>query len=173
MTRNLGYTLGALLFGSALGYGVSVAVGAPGDLDGLRSGTDRGREQLILLLQQKEASLTRKESLISDRERAVRLAEEQVEKRIQELQTLREEIRGMLEGLDGEREERVARLVKMFEAMRPSQAAEILSVTEDAVALEVLERMNKTKAGKTLAAMEPKRAAYFAGRIGKAALAKP
>jgi flagellar motility protein MotE (MotC chaperone) len=79
----------------------------------------------------------------------------------------------MLTDLDGEREERVASLVKMFESMRPKQAAAILQVTDDEIALEVLERMNRGKAGKTLAAMEPKRAATLAERIGRAALTEP
>ena len=171
MTRNLSVKIGALLLGAVAGYGVSVALGAPDDLDaGLRSGTDRGKEQLVLLLQRKEESLNRREQTITAREADVRAAEEQVERRIQDLQSLREQIRTSLEELDGDREARVAGLVKMFESMRPNQAAAILTVTEDDIALEVLERMNRTKAGKALAKMEPKRAAYLAERIGKAAL---
>jgi flagellar motility protein MotE (MotC chaperone) len=171
MTRNLGVKIGALMLGAVAGYGVSVAIGAPEDFDaGLRSGTDRGKEQLVLLLQRKEESLNRREQTIGAREADVRAAEEQVERRIKELQELREQIRASLEDLDGDREERIVGLVKMFESMRPKQAAGILTVTEDDIALEVLERMNRTKAGKALAAMEPKRAAFLAERIGKAAL---
>ncbi len=171
MTRSLGMIMGAIALGAVAGYGVSVAMGAPEGLDaGLRAGTDRGKEQLVLLLQRKEESLNRRQQTITAREADVRAAEEQVERRIIELQELREQVRASLASLDGDRQERVNGLVKMFESMRPNQAADILTVTDNDIALEVLERMNRGKAGKTLAAMDPKRAAYLAERIGKAAL---
>ena len=54
----------------------------------------------------------------------------------------------------------------MFESMRPPYAAAILVKTEPNVAVEVLGRMNKSKAGKVMAAMAPDRAAWFADQIG-------
>jgi flagellar motility protein MotE (MotC chaperone) len=54
----------------------------------------------------------------------------------------------------------------MMESMRDKQAAAILDETEDLVALEVLMRMNVSKAGKALAKMAPARAAFFAEKLG-------
>jgi len=173
MARTSGWSLGMLLIGSLIGLGVS-ALGAPEDdlSESIRPTADRGREEVMALLSRKERSLERRESTLNAREADLRTAETQVADRLTELQGLRAEIRLLLVDLDEDREGRVVHLVKMFESMRPPQAADILSVTEDAVALEVLERMNRAKAGKTLAAMPPERAAYLAERIGDSALRK-
>ncbi|MBO87773.1 MAG: hypothetical protein CL927_20680, partial [Deltaproteobacteria bacterium] len=129
--------------------------------------------RLYQLLQRKDNALKRREDLLENEKQDLRTAEAALQSRLGELQKLRDQIREMLTELDGEREERVANLVKMFESMRPKQAAAILEVTDDEIALEVLERMNQGKAGKTLAAMDAQRASDLAERIGRAALAPP
>ena len=174
MNRTLPLIIGALLVGALGGYGVSVARGAPGEGPmSVRATADQGKDRLYALLMRKDAALKRREELVENEKQDLRTAEAALETRLLELQKLRDQIREMLTDLDGEREERVASLVKMFESMRPKQAAAILEVTDDEIALEVLERMNRGKAGKTLAAMEPKRAAALAERIGRAALSPP
>lgn len=176
MTRSFSVAVaGALILGALCGYGVSWAQGAPqdGSALGIRATADQGKERLYGLLMRKDAALKRREELVENEKQDLRTAEAELEKRLGELQALRDEIRLMLTDLDEDREERVVALVKMFESMRPKEAARILSVTEDAVALEVLERMKRDKAGKTLAKMDPKRAADLAERIGRAALEAP
>ncbi len=156
-----------------IGVGVS-ALGAPdgdpaNDLS-LRPSPDLGREEVMRLLARKEQSLRERESAVDKKEADLRAAQEEIEQRLAALQALRDDLRVQLGDLDAEREARITHLVKMFEAMRPKQAAGILEVTEDSVALEVLERMKKDKAGKVLAGMTPDRAAFFAEAIGDAAL---
>lgn len=168
----------ALLLGGAVGLGVS-SVGAQEQPMGLspeesvRPAPEAGREQVMALLVKKENDLQRREATLLAREQDLRAAEEQVSKRLAELGTLRDDIRGMLTGLDDERTARVAGLVKMFESMRAAQAAAILEKTDADIALAVLSRMNKGKAGKALAAMTPEKAAYFAERLGGPAMASP
>lgn len=174
MNRILPIAIGALLVGALGGYGVSVARGAADDGPlSVRATADQGKERLYALLMRKDAALKRREELVENEKQDLRAAEAALEARLLELQKLRDLIREMLTDLDGEREQRVAGLVKMFESMRPKQAAAILEVTDDEIALEVLERMNQGKAGKTLAAMDPERASELAERIGRAALTPP
>ncbi|MDP6934096.1 MAG: hypothetical protein QGG40_14320 [Myxococcota bacterium] len=129
-----------------------------------------GAQSVLDQLARKDRALQRREATLSSREADIRAAEEQVEKRLAELQTLRTEVRALLEDLDAEREARVAGLVKMFEGMRSNEAALILAVTEEGVALEVLMRMNRSKAGKALADMNPAQAARFTEVMGAEAL---
>jgi flagellar motility protein MotE (MotC chaperone) len=174
MKRSIPMAAVAVLIGALGGYGVSVAQGAPDDGPlSVRATADQGENKLFSLLIQKENALERREKLVANEEQDLRAAELALESRLLELQKLRDQIREMLTDLDGDREERVASLVKMFESMRPKQSAAILEVTDEEIALEVLERMNQGKAGKTLAAMEPTIAARLAERIGRAALTPP
>lgn len=160
----------------AIGAGVS-ALGAPEDEAtaeelALRPSPDRGREEVMRLLARKERNLIEREKLVDKKEADLRAAQVEVEQRIEELQSLRTELRGQLEELDEDREARITHLVKMLSASREKKSAAILEITEDSVALEVLERMKADKAGKILAAMTPERAAELTEAIGDAALRK-
>jgi flagellar motility protein MotE (MotC chaperone) len=118
------------------------------------------------LLEQKDRGLQRREATLEAREADLRAAEGEVQLRLDELKAVRGDIEGLLSQLDDEQKKRVTTLVKMMESMRDKQAAAILDQTEDVVALEVLMRMNVSKAGKALAKMAPARAAFFAEKLG-------
>ena len=179
MARWTRWSVGALTMGVMVGLGLS-AMGATDAGKGadearipeeeVRPSPERGREEIIALLSRKEQDLQRREATLLAREQDLRAAEEEVTKRLTEVQAVREEIRGMLTGLDDKRAAKVAGLVKMFESIKSQQAAQILLEQEPAIALEILSRMKKDKAGKALAAMPPKRAAWFADRLGGPAL---
>ena len=159
----------AAVLGVVVGLGLS-AIAAP-DSDSLlnedlRPSPELGRERVMVLLERQKLSLERREATLATREADLRAAEEQVELRLEELQELRDEIRGLLIELDEDREARVSRLVKMLENMRPAQAGDILVGTPESVALEVLMRMNQAKAGRALAAMPPVVAAALAEKLG-------
>ena len=158
----------AILLGVA-----ATAVGAPGN-SAKASKTDqaRGAEAIMDLLEQKDRGLQRREATLETREADLRAAESELQSRLSELKAVRDDIQDMLEQLDERQEKRVTSLVKMMEAMRDKQAALILNEAEDAVALEVLLRMNVAKAGKALAKMDPARAAFFAEKMGRPPLAR-
>lgn len=145
----------------------ATAVGAQGgEVQGIRSEQARGAEAIMDLLEQKDRGLTRREATLEAREADLRAAEAEVQARLDDLGKVRDEISKMLAELDDRQKERVTTLVKMMESMRDKQAAAILDETDDAVALEVLMRMNVSKAGKALAKMGAARAAFFAEQLG-------
>ena len=69
------------------------------------------------------------------------------------------EIESRQGSLGEERERSVARLAKMYENMKPADAAPILSALEMATILEVLSRMREREAARVLAEMPPDLAA--------------
>jgi len=127
-----------------------------------RAPTSEGMQWLMDKLRQKERSLDHREATLAAREADLRLAEQKIEERVTDLQTLREELTIQLGALDEARESRVVGLVRMFEGMRSKDAAAILSSTETEISIAVLERMSRMKAGKVLAEMEPSLAAELA-----------
>ncbi len=161
----------ALVLGTVVGLGVS-ALGAPEPESGdaFRPAQLEGKEKLYAILDRKIRAVERREATLAAREADLRAAEVQIEERLGELQGLREDIRGLLTDLDEDRELRMIHLVKMFETMRPGQAATIIAASDDALALELLRRMNRGKAGKALAQMPTERAAFLAEQLGGPAL---
>jgi flagellar motility protein MotE (MotC chaperone) len=132
-----------------------------------------GLQQLADALETRERSLERREATLEAREAELRQVETELQAQVGELETLRGEIQTLLEQADGEREERVQALVKMTESMRSKDAAALLAEVDPDLAVEVLDRMNRTKAGKALAAMPPPTAAALAEDLTRPPLEGP
>lgn len=126
-------------------------------------------QNVLEALNQRERSLGRREATLAAREADLRMLEEQLAARMSELSTIRNEVKSLVERLDTNRDTRIEDMVRMFNAMRPSEAAPILSKTETALAVDVLSRMNKSKAGKILGAMD----ATVAARLSEAIASSP
>ena len=116
-------------------------------------------ERAVLLeLRERRAMLDRREQTLDAREALIVAAERRFQERTEQLTTLQTR----LEQLDGTRRDHDAAnwrgIVKTYETMRPKDAAAILNDMEEAVLLQVLDRMKESKAAPILAAMTPERA---------------
>jgi flagellar motility protein MotE (MotC chaperone) len=163
--RSLRALLPIVLLGSGLavcGASALAVDGQPTSAAQELAPTSEGMQWLMDKLRQKERSLDHREATLAAREADLRLAEQKLEERVEELRVLREELRVQLADLDEAQEERVVGLVRMFEGMRSKDAAAILSATDTDIAIHVLERLSRMKAGKVLAEMDPTEAAALA-----------
>ena len=131
----------------------------------MRDQADIGTRAVLDMLTRKAPALDRRDATLKDREADLRGAEQELTQRLEDLKTLREELTKLLVKADDDREQRVEQLKAMFEGMRSGDAANILANTDTDVALEVLQRMSRTKAGKVLASMKPVDAAALAERM--------
>lgn len=124
-----------------------------------------GLQRLADRLTARERALERRERDLAQREQDLRIAEQRIETRLEELQQLRKDLEQAVGQVDEEEEDRLIGVVKMFEAMRGKEAAPIMTAMSPEEAVQVLDRMNRTKAGKLLAALPPVLAADLASRM--------
>lgn len=122
---------------------------------------------LLLELRQRDKELDEREAALSARESVLAAAEQKVQARIAELQALQRR----LEALDAARKEREEAgwqgLVKLYEAMKPRDAATIFNDLEMSVLLQVVDRMKEAKAAPVLAAMQPDKARDLTARLAQ------
>ena len=109
-------------------------------------------------LARRRADLETREGELDQREALLEVAERRMAETMTELEALRAEIEGMLGQADARREQQLVSLVRMYEAMRPADAAAIFDGLELEVLLNVLERMREAKAAPIVAGMTPERA---------------
>ncbi len=113
---------------------------------------------LLLDLRQRRKELEAREAATALRETIIAAAEKRLGARADELATLQKK----LEALEKARQDRDtanwAGLVKVYEGMKPKDAAAIFNDLDLAVLLPVLDRMKEGKAATVLAAMQPDRA---------------
>lgn len=113
---------------------------------------------LLLDLRQRKKTLDQREAALAAREAALDAAERRIAGRVDELKTLEQR----LIALDAERKQHQesswAGLVKLYETMRPRDAATIFNDLDMNVVLPVVDRMKEAKAAAILAAMQPEKA---------------
>ncbi len=121
------------------------------------------------------ARLVEKEKRLEARRRELEVEEEVLTKlrddldgQIARLEELKQEIAGLLEQLSAEEEARLDKLVAIYEAMKPKQAAAIFDRLELPVLLKVTRRMRETKLAPILARMDPARARQITTELSAA-----
>ena len=116
--------------------------------------------ELALLgdLRSRKAGLDQRAAAIAVREQALAAAEKQLSSRLAELKTLRKQIETQVAARRKAASADTMRLVKVYEAMKPADAATIFNDLDRNVLLAVLDAMNTRRAAAILAAMKPQRA---------------
>lgn len=89
------------------------------------------------------------------REQMLNAAEKRVEDRIAELKAIEARINGQIAANDKQNEERLADVVKMYETMKPKDAARIFERLDMGVLIDVSKRMQPRKMSAVLAVMDP------------------
>lgn len=111
--------------------------------------------EVLQALAARRKQLEAREKDIADQERLLLATEQRVEEKIAELQNLKATIEGLLRQHDEQEEERLAALVKIYENMKPKEAATIFNGLDLEVALSVIERMKERKVAPILQYMDP------------------
>ncbi|WP_142848949.1 MotE family protein [Telmatospirillum sp. J64-1] len=92
------------------------------------------------------------------REGLLKAAEERIDRKISELKTLQDSIDSLLRKHDEQEEEKMRSLVRIYENMKPKEAARIFEELDMPILLDVVERMKEQRVAPILASMEPSKA---------------
>lgn len=118
-------------------------------------------------LRARRAALEARERASAEREVLLVAAERRLARRVEELAALQ----ARLEALERERaareEEGLRGLVKLYEGMRPRDAARIFDELDLPVLLSIADRMREAKAAPVLAAMRPERAREVTAELAR------
>ena len=118
-------------------------------------------------LRERRAELDRREQAAAAREVMLAAAERRLQARIVELATMRDRLEALERGR-GERDEAGWRgLVRLYETMRPRDAAAIFDDLEMPVLVQVIDRMGERKAAPVLGAMRPERARQLTAELAR------
>ena len=116
------------------------------------------RLALLHDLSARRTELDRRERQIDLREKVLIVAEDRVQKKIGELKNVEVTVLDLLRRYDEQENARMGSLVKIYQNMKPKDAARIFNELDFGVLVEVLERMRETSAAPILARMDPERA---------------
>lgn len=154
----------------AAGDGTGAATPRPGDAaaepeqvlrsDVLADPSELSQQELtgLLQLQSRRKEIERQERELDHKRRLLQAAELRVDEKIAELNTLKLQIEGLINERDEQQERELASLVKIYETMKPRDAANIFNQLAMPVLLNVADRMNERRLAAILGEMDPARA---------------
>lgn len=123
-------------------------------------GTIYTAEELAVLqaLGERRGEIESREQELEARERMLAVAEQRIDQKIAELAELQARIEDLLAAYDEQEEEQLMSLVKVYETMRPKDAAVIFDQLEMDTLLAIISRMSNIRSAPILGRMDPLRA---------------
>lgn len=122
---------------------------------------------LLESLRTRRQEIERRGEEIAQRELLLAAAERRVEQRLEEMRAIQTRLETESRARDQREEAGIRQLVRVYEAMRPRDAAAILDELEMPVLLQVMDRMRDAKAAPVLAAMRPDRARAITAELSR------
>jgi flagellar motility protein MotE (MotC chaperone) len=132
---------------------------SPGELEVLQSLAKR-REQLEAAAAKRDKELALKANLLA-------ATEAKVEERIAALKKMEAQVSVLLKKYDEQEEKRLKSLVKVYENMKPKDAARIFEEMDGTLLLDMIERMKEQKVSLILGLMEPAKAKKITQDLGQ------
>ncbi len=127
---------------------------------------------LLEALQAREARVTQQERQMELRAKALRVADDEITKRLDNLKTAEEALRDTLALANGAAENDLTRLTAVYESMKPKDSAALFQTMEPGFAAGFLGRMRPDIAANVMAGLSPEVAysisVILAGRNAKA-----
>jgi flagellar motility protein MotE (MotC chaperone) len=122
---------------------------------------------LLQQLTERRETLDAREREIERRIALLAAAEQRIDRKVNDLKNLQTTIENLLKQHKTEEDAKMASLVRLYENMKPKEAARIFEQLDMEVLLKVVERMNERKLAPVMAGMNPDRAKQVTTELTK------
>lgn len=118
------------------------------------------QEEIDLLqnLSVRRGELDRKEQRLDERESLIAAAEARIDAKIEEMKSLKSAIEGLVETKEAQEDDRIKKLISVYEKMKPKDAARIWNDLDMDILLQVALGMREANTAAVLSEMTPDRA---------------
>lgn len=113
---------------------------------------------LLKQLTKRREELEQWSNELVNKENILKATESRIDSKIEQLKSLQSELQNLLVQYDRKQDEEIASLVKIYENMKPKDAARIFEEIEIPTLLQVIRRMKEAKVAPILAQMNPEKA---------------
>jgi len=120
--------------------------------------TSPAEMEVLKQLSNRRMELDKRAHALDTRESLIKVGEQRVDQKIKEMETLRLQLQAMVDQISGAQQTQIANLVKIYETMKPQEAAKIFESLDMPVLLNVIQRMKPKSTAPIMAAMAPEKA---------------
>jgi flagellar motility protein MotE (MotC chaperone) len=127
----------------------------------------RAERALLEGLRARRIELEGREQALAARELVLAAAERRLTQRLEEMAALQQRLQSADQALGAREEAGWRQMVKLYEGMRPRDAAAIFDDLEMPVLVQLVDRMREAKAAPVLGAMKPDRARLLTAELAR------
>ncbi len=117
---------------------------------------DENQIKILQAMSKKEGDTTLADdrAKVAQQEALVKIAKDKLTKQIEQLEAIQKDIKSTTNDLTKKEQENIERMVKIYESMKPLQAAEILNKLELTALSEIFKAMAPKKASTIMSSMD-------------------
>ena len=105
-------------------------------------------------LMEKERDLNIRDDVLNQREQSIKLSAADLAKKVSDFESRQSKLISCLDGVDKQKKDRVRHMVDTISGMKPQSAADLLSVQEAELAVEILAALESAKVSKIFNMMD-------------------
>jgi flagellar motility protein MotE (MotC chaperone) len=142
---------------------------APSEPAGFKDITGFSQSEIDLLqaLGERRDQLEVRAEELDQRETLLRAAEQRIDEKVAQLKSIQANIEAMVKTAQENEDADIRRLVKVYETMKPKNAARIFEELDQEVLIEVALRMKEARLAPILASMDPMRARTVTAELAR------
>lgn len=134
---------------------------------GIINNFTRSEMELLKELSKRRETLDKEKADLNIREQVLKATETKIDKKVLELKTLQTQLEELMKQYEQKENSKILSLVKIYEAMRPKDAAKIFNELEMPVLLKVVSNMKEIKVAPVIASMDPIKARELSIELSK------
>lgn len=123
--------------------------------------------EILYELAKRRETLNQREAELAAREALIGAAEQRMDARVAELRELRHSIEELVGKYNDQERKELKSVVKIYESMKPKDAAEILEKLDLPILLSIVDAMSERRSSAILAAMRPDRARELTAEMAR------
>ncbi|MDD3371650.1 MAG: hypothetical protein PHE27_07500 [Alphaproteobacteria bacterium] len=122
--------------------------------------TDASSAELDILkqLSERREQLEQRSRALDTREALLKVTEQRVGQKIKEMEVLKQQVQSLVDQAAGAQQAQLDNLVKIYETMKPDEAAKIFETLDMSILLGVIQRMKPGRTALVMAKMPPEKA---------------
>lgn len=128
------------------------------NLPNLQSGYSKEEMKILQELSNRRQALDRTEESLNMKANVLKATESKLEQKVSELKSLQDQVAELMKGYSEQEDAKYRSLVKIYENMKPREAAKIFDELEMDMLVQIITRMKESRSAPIIAAMHPSKA---------------
>jgi flagellar motility protein MotE (MotC chaperone) len=137
------------------------------NLPNFKSGFSKDEMNVLQDLSQRRKALEKEQETLNMRENVLKATENKLDQKVQELQALQAQVSDLMKGYDAQENAKFQSLVKIYESMKPREAAKIFDELDMPMLIQIVTRMKEIRVAPIIAAMNPSKAKELSIELSK------